>query len=458
MAHNEDKKIKTLLTKANSIFNQITRSTSAGVYSTYELYEALGYPINISYADYLQKFRRQDIANRIVKAPVQGTWRDKPKIYESNDTDTKFEEDLDKLLVDLKLYSVFYKLDLMATLGRYAVLFLGLDDESDPAIEATKAKELLYVTPIPEDRASIETWVTNQKSPRFGQPLTYSVTVNQHVSSITSISNATTVNYSRLIHVAENTLDSDVYGVPSLEPVYNRLLGLDKLAGGSPEMYWRGARPGYTATANEGTIVTPDQKEALREQLSDFVNNLQRWLYVQGMDITALSPQVVTPEPHVAVQLKLISAATRIPLRVLVGSERGELASTQDERAWLTYLEERRVSVAENLIVRPFVDRMISLGVISPPVTGEYFIKWEPLVILSEKEKAEITKIKTDSLKTYLESMGGPDIIPIETFLDMMGFTEEEIELMLTVAGETIKEEDALRTPKTNENPSGRET
>lgn len=445
MGKNEDIEIKKLLTKGNSIFRQMSRTTSTVDYSTEDLYEALGYPSNITYSDYLQKFKRQDIANRIVKAPVQGTWKNKPKIYESNQTDTKFEADIDKLFVSLNLYSFFYKLDLMASLGRYAVLFLGLSDATDVSMEAraSKSLSLLYVTPIPEDRAQIQTWDTDISSPRYGQPLTYNITIHKDMAGSPTFTRS--VHYSRLIHLAENTFDSEVYGIPYLEPVYNRLLGLDKLAGGSPEMYWRGARPGYTAETDGSTIITAAKREAFQEQLSHFVNNLQRWLYVQGMNIKSLAPQVVTPEPHVDIQLKLISAATRIPIRILIGSERGELASTQDERAWLSFLEERRANVAEQLILRPFIDRMISLGVVSEPSTNEYFIEWEPLIILSEKEKAEIAKIKTESLKTYLESMGGEDIIPVETFLDMLGFTEEEVELMLTVSKDEIEREDSFR-------------
>lgn len=454
----DNQELQELVIKANSMFNQLSRTSQYTTdFTTEELYEALDFPVGITYQDYYQRFKRQDIANRIVKAPVQGTWADQPKIYESLDTDTKFERDIDEVLVDLKLYSIFYRLDLMATLGRYAVLFLGTSDNAKPSIELTSVKDLLYVTPIPEDRAKIQTWVTDTKSPRYGLPLTYQITLNDgnHGGSPTE---TIIVHWSRLIHVAENKYNSEVYGIPYLEPVYNRLIGLDKLAGGSPEMYWRGARPGYTAQAEGNTIITPAQKEQLKDQLSSFVNNLQRWLYVQGMKIQALAPQVVTPEPHVDVQLKLISAATRIPMRILVGSERGELASSQDERAWLSCLEERRANVADALILRPFIDRMIELGIVSAPSTGEYFIEWDPLLVLSEKERAEIAKIKTETLKTYLESMGGSDIIPVEPFLSMLGFTEEEIELMLVVSKDDLAREDALREPKLDDETTIEET
>lgn len=434
--------LKSLIVKANSIFDQFkNRGAYNQTYSTYDLYTALDYPLNITYDDYVQKYKRQDIANRIVKAPVQGTWRDDPIIYEAKDTDTPFEEEFSNLAVDTKLYFYLSKLDILSTLGRYAVLFLGLNDDTDPALPAAKAEGLSYVTPIPENRATIQTWEQDVSSPRYGLPLTYSITANMETNATVN----RTVHWSRIIHVAENTLDSDVYGIPYLEPVYNRLLGLEKLSGGSPEMYWRGARPGYTAQSSDNTIITDSQLDHLQEQLSAFVNNMQRWLYVEGMEISSLAPQVVSPTDHVEVQLMLISAATRIPLRILTGSERGELASSQDERAWLSYLEERRAHTAENTILRPFIDRIISLGVIASPASGEYFIEWEPLLILSEKEKAEVANLKTTALKTYLESIGGSDIIPVETFLGMLGFSKEEIDLMLTIGTDTLKEEDVLR-------------
>lgn len=445
------KELRSLLVKANSVFNHYANFNQTASFSVSDLYRALDFPETITYDDYLQRYKRQDIANRVVKAPVAGTWKDIPKIYETVDEETAFEKAWDDLSVTLDLYNHFYKLDLLASIGRFALLYLGLDDATDPSVPAGKSKRISFVTPIPENRIDIYSWENDISSPRYGYPSSYQVSIDNETSSsgMTRL-----IDWTRVIHVAEDTIENDVYGCPAMEKIYNRLVGLDKLAGGSPEMYWRGARPGYTAHSTENAIITDEGLKQLKSELSDFVNNLNRFIFAEGIKVTPMSPQVVSPKEHVDTQLQLISAATRIPTRILIGSERGELASTQDERAWLNYLEERRESVAAGKIIRPFIDRMISFGILPEPKSGEYFISWDPLVVLSEKEKAEIAKLRTDSLATYVNSPGADAIIPVESFLDMLGFSEEEIELMLNIAEEQLNQEDSLREePPKEEQP-----
>jgi methionyl-tRNA formyltransferase len=67
---------------------------------------------------------------------------------------------------------------------------------------------------------------------------------------------------------------------------------------------------------------------------------MERYIKTQGIDIQSLSSPVANPADHVAVQLQFISGITRIPLRILTGSERGELASVQDEYK-ATYFNKR---------------------------------------------------------------------------------------------------------------------
>lgn len=437
------KEVSDLVLQANTLLNRFNIPGHNNYYNTYtEVDEALDYPIDIDYYAYRHRYKRQDIAQRIVKAPVGATWRYEPSVYESTEEDTPFEKSFDELKRSINLYYYLYKLDLLASLGRYAVLYLGFNDNKDVSLPVINANNLVYVTPVAEPQANIVQWNTDIKSPRHGKPEVYQISLPVGEGLAPAVKN---VHWSRIIHVAENSLENDVYGLPRLEVVYNRLIGLEKLAGGSPEMYWRGARPGYTAQAIDNGIVNDSQLDDLKEQLSNFVNNLQRWLYVEGLNIQSLSPQVVSPKDHVEVQLQLISAACRIPIRILTGSERGELASNQDERAWLSYIDERREEVGEKLILRPLVDRLISADVLKAP-KEEYYIEWPPALVLSEKDRAEIGKIHTDSLATYTNSIGASDLMPPEIFLKReLGMSDAEIELATNIIEDELIKEDKER-------------
>lgn len=420
----------TKLIQLNSVYEFYnSQRYGSNAYDISALYTVLGLPQEIYYTDYEQKYNRQDIAARIVKSPVLGSWRHEPTVYDVKGENTAFNTRFEQIEKDSSLYMYLTKADLLATLGRYSVLYLGLNDGKVPTMPANRATGLIYLSPIPENRAEINTWDEDASSPRYGLPATYSITINTEVTASVS----QTVDYTRVIHIAENTLDSEVYGIPFLKPIFNNLIGLDTLSLCSPVMFKGGARPGYVAQPDESAIVTDDNINEAKEQIQSYLNdrpNLPRWLYMQGMKITPLPVQVVSPMDHVNVQLKLISAATRIPLRILTGSERGELASNQDERSWLNYLEERRLNVSERLILRPTIDRFIELGILPKPQGGEYTVEWPPLIVKSELEQVEISLKKAQTVKTRNEAIGGEQDYPNDQMYKDWGMTDEEIEGM----------------------------
>ena len=131
-------------------------------------------------------------------------------------------------------------------------------------------------------------------------------------------------------------LEDEVNGLPRLEAVFNRLLDLEKIVGGSAEMFWRGARPGFQGIVSEGYNMTDEDIDELQKQLDEYEHGLRRFLINRGVSLDALAQQVSDPRNHVDVQLQMISAITGIPRRILTGSERGELASTED-REYLAF-------------------------------------------------------------------------------------------------------------------------
>lgn len=409
----EDKELTEIVANASSLMNQLRDRAYYWNGIGFETIErALSYPETgtIKYHDYLARYQRQDIANRVVKSPVGMTWKDDPKVFSTEGAES-FAKEWDSLVDKVDLYTNCSRTDLLARIGRYAVLFLGFNDTANLQNEVRVGSELMYVTPISEPQCTIISWSKNPLEKTYGKPQQYRITIIDDGGETTT----RLVHASRILHVAENTVESRYYGIPVLQPIYNRLLGVEKLAGGSPEMYWRGARPGYAASSSGNVLATQEQIDDFKTAVSGFVNNLNRWLYAEDLKIQSLAPQVVSPKEHFDVQIQLISSATRIPVRILVGSERGQLASEQDERAWLSYIEERRDEVADKLFLRPLVDRLVKYGSLPNPV--EYDILWEPLIVTSEKDKAEIARLYSTAIKQYDDAVMIKDDIPPEIFM-----------------------------------------
>jgi uncharacterized protein len=409
-----------------------------------DLYQALGYPVSIDYEDYAIRYARQDIAKAVIDRPIKATWRGGFALLESDDDqETALEKAWGELKNRLSLTSKFVRLDKLTGLGRYGVLLLGLDDiqRSDDFKNPINSgqRSLLYVRPFGEGSCEIEEYESDPSNERFGMPKFYSITISNPNQKSTSI---LIVHYSRLLHITEGKTESNVFGTPRLECIYNRLMDLEKLTGGSAEMFWKGARPGYQGKVDPEFMLTDEKKEDLQNQIDEYEHHLRRILVNEGVNYEALAQQVADPDNHVDVQLQMISAATGIPKRILTGSERGELASTEDRENWLSYIGGRREEFAESNIIRPFVDKCMEYKIL-PEAKEEYSIQWASLFEESGKDKAEVGKIRATALKEYATNPTAEMIVPAEAFYRyFLGLEDDQIELIKEMQDQAIREEE----------------
>jgi hypothetical protein len=231
-------------------------------------------------------------------------------------------------------------------------------------------------------------------------------------------------------------------GIPKLEAVFNRLYDLEKLVGGDAEMFWRGARPGYQGNVDKDYTMTQTTKDDLKEQIDEYENGLRRILINEGIDLKELAQQIADPTGHVDMQLTMISAVTGIPKRILSGSERGELASTQDTGEWKTYVQSRREDHAEPHIIRPFTDRLIELKVLPKPKSGDYKVDWLDLFSISEKERVEIGKSRANAIREYTTNPMAESVIPPDAFFEFcLGLSQGQIDLIKKQLGAGLSEE-----------------
>jgi hypothetical protein len=405
-----------------------------------DLYEALGYITTPTYEDFWARYERGDIAKRIIEAPIKATWRKKPVLTENHDEETPLEKAWINMVRDLNVYHYLIRADKLARIGEYSVLFLGLSDGQDPEMEAGSKSDLLFLRPYSQPNADIVEWVEDTGDPRYGMPLIYSLTTK---TGANKASGAFRVHHSRVIHLAEDCLENDTYGTPQLLNVLNRLQDLELVAGSSAEMFWRGAFPGYGLVAHPDATFSQESKDALADEIEDYVHGLKRYMRLQNMDVEELAQQVASPDGHVEILLQLISGATGIPKRILVGSERGELASSQDESNWNTRIDERREDYAESVALRPLIKRLIEVGAL-PPVKSEedgFDIDWPDLFSPSQQDQATIAKTKTDTLTKYADSNNAELVLPRRLFLKkIMNLDDEEID-QIEVEIEALEQE-----------------
>jgi hypothetical protein len=411
-----------------------------------KIYKALGYPDDkkLDYDWFMAKYLRQDIAAAIIDKPTDKTWNGELDIVEPDTvvTDSTLNDAWHALDEELKIKNKLLSLDKLTGIGEFGLLLLGFNDVKERADfkePCVGKKELVYVQPIGQGSCSIKTVEEHPNDKRYGMPLIYEVMLGTPGKDKSSTS--LQVHHTRILHIAHGGLTSDTHGMPRLKQVANRLLDLEKILGGSAEMYWRGARPGYSATTQKDYEVGTAQIDALHEEIDKYEHDLRRILTAQGFDIKALEQQVADPMNHIDVQLQAISAKTEIPKRILVGSERGELASTQDKETWLGVVQTRMEEFAEPIILRPFIDKMMEHGVL--PKIENYNVIWEDLFSPSDEQKVDIGKKRAETLKAFADSMSADSYMtPEMVFKHLLAFSPEEVDELLKAMGEIEEKEE----------------
>jgi len=394
-----------------------------------DIYSALGYKTDITFADYYTRYQRQDIAKAIIDRPVNATWSGDIEVSDGDDSvDTPFEKEWDILCKTFKIKSVLKRLDKLTGIGRFGILLLGLDDVKTPdnmKTAVTGKRKLVYLKPFSEASVIISSWERDPTNSRYGLPLVYDITVSDAEEQTKTFA----VHYSRVIHVAEDNLDSEVYGTPRLQSVFNRLMDMEKLVGGDAEMFWRGARPGYQGVLKDDYQMPTEVLEELKTQIKEYEHDLRRILINEGVELKSLAQQIADPKNHVDILIQMICSEKGIPKRILTGSERGELSSTQDKNEWDLFVSNRRTEQVEPLIVRPLVQRLIDFGIIAKPQDDNWVVKWDELFSVSEKERAEIGKLRAETLKAYADSPTAESIMSPEMFFELiMDYDTDEID------------------------------
>lgn len=356
-----------------------------------DLYKVFGWTRRLEHQHFLAKYQRQDICRRVVDAPVSAVWADPPAVT----GDDTFQKAWDDLNAKMPVWHELRRVDTLAGLGRFAVLVIGMDDggKLDTPAPTKQGTQVIYLQPYGEGSARISAYEENQASARFGLPLMYQITPGGfEMSGSASQSNVTnsktfTVHYSRVLHIADNTLESKVYGSSRLECVFNILDDILKVVGGSAEMFWLAANRGLHVDVDKDMELEPTDQAALADEVQEYEDQLRRIIRTRGVKVKSLGSDVADPTGVFDVLMSLLAATTGIPKRVLMGAEAGQLASQQDRANWADRIDERITGYAQPIMLIPFIRLLIDSGVL--PAPSQMSITWPDAFKMNPFERAQ---------------------------------------------------------------------
>lgn len=379
------------------------------------IYDIYGYPETLDgdagFVMMKAQSGREGIANRITHGMAKSCWRDGFEVFEST------EDDAEPVLVDeinalqkSKFYQYLERADILNRIGRCSVLFVGVpdgaDNPSEPLGKVTGGADMLdklYFVPYAYDGITVGSQVSDVSDPRFGLPLTYTLQRRGTTTGKDTEVKAITAHYSRVILMNENGLESDIEGMGAMEPVFNRILDLDKTCGGSAEAYFRNAKGKIGITVDkEFTAALTDKttKDALQEGAEKFTNQWQDHLYTVGGQIAGIDTPHASPLDTVRVSLWVISGYTGIPMRILTGEGSGQLAGSEDQLAYNQLVNDRQHGPCLGWVV-DLLEMLENAGMLKLPET--YDIRFPPQDAATESQQVEIDNKKATTFNTIMQ-------------------------------------------------------
>lgn len=429
-------------TAASVIIERLQFMRMAGI--TYngqrDLYQILGYDRIITNKQFRDRFLRGGIAKRLVLAYPNACWRGGFDVVEDEDpkTNTKFEQAWKDLAARVKARAVLRRVDILAGLGPYAVLLVGGPGDFDQELPKGNGTpdEILYMTPFTGGGgpgltqggtsganyvdATIQTFETDAASPRFGLPNSYML----RRLDVSSPQLQKPVHWSRIIHIAEGTLDNEVYGTPTLEAVWNYLDDLDKVSGGGAEAFWLRANQGLHLNVDADATLAPEEKATIKDMADEYQHQIRRTLFTRKMDVKPLGSDVANFSNPTDSILTLIAGTMGIPKRILTGSEMGELASSQDRDNWRDQINGRQSEYLDPYVVRPLIDRLLAYKYLPQPA-APYQVKFAHMQVLTEQERSAGALAWANTNKTMGEVVFTNDQIR-DHWYEMEPLTPEE--------------------------------
>lgn len=438
-----------MIQNENSTLSRDALQSLLGINKCRDIDKECGYPKGyISAQVYKESFEKISAGNRVVKVRPDQCWSEYPDLFETEEeTETPFEKRWNELLTRLRIWTQMHNLDVVSGIGRYGVMLFGFNDgyPLDKPVRGFNDRlgrlvgrppanlDVNFLRCFDETLVDIEAYDTDERSPRFGLPTSYQLTFvdtnntrgedDDAARDITDRKIVSGVHWSRILHFADNTISSPIFGLPRQAPVFTDLLDYKKVKGGASEGMWSGGFPGISLEST-----SPDVEfdaATIDSAMQKYFNRQSRSIALENLRANTLAPNIASPDKHVAMILESICCGIDVPVRVFAGAQSGQLASELESQAWNRILSGRQKRLLIPDMIRPFANRLIQLGVLPRP--KNLFINWTDFETITETQRSEISMKRTQALLQYCTS-GAEKIMPLEIYLSkILYFNDKEV-------------------------------
>ena len=407
-------------------------------------YSDFGYPDEVDFKLTFRAYTRTGLGRAAVDKTVGKVWQEAPWLQEfarddGDDTpETAVEKEIRERFAELRVWQVLAEADRRGLVGCYAGVILRLADDKtfEQPVDTVRGglKGLVEVIPAWEGQLTVSSYVTNQLDPDYGRPAMFQFSEASVDRSKSQPRNFNVHPDRVIIWSRDGTVDDRSF----LEPGYNDLISAEKIIGAGGEGFWKNAKSGLSLEIDKDAKIS-DMAQAMGveidqvvdrmdEQVESFNKGFDKTLLLQGITAKPMQVQRPSPEHFFAIALQSFAASIQMPLKILIGSQTGERASTEDAEEWAkTAMSRRADTVIPNIMT--FVRRLVRFNILRDKA---WHLDWADLGDSTMSEKVALADKMAD-VNNKMKDTG--------EFI----FTPEEMRAVVNF--EPLTDEDRFRDP-----------
>lgn len=360
-----------------------------------------GYPDEIDFTLCHEMYKRNGIASRVINSFPEDCWRVAPSLIDvsQKDKDVGSEEEIEiqTLANRINLFGKFQSGHILSLIGRYSIAVVQVADGklATEQLVLNSTDDIERIEVFSEKSIQITKYDNNPTSKRFGLPVEY--TINSYDLN-GNRGQSFTVNYTRVVHLSPNKLESLVYSEYYLADVFNLLLDLAKVSGSASETYWLNGRGFMIGQIDSNGRLSSEDKQALSEAYEDSLNGNKRYLINNNTVNKYLDMPIPRDTDKIFnILISQIGGTKGYPKRKLIGTENGVLASSQDEASYDAQVDSIKNGFCTE-IIKGFLTLLQDAGLYKGI---EFGVVWEDTNKEEEKTIAETANIKMNTLAIW---------------------------------------------------------
>lgn len=404
------------------------------------LYRDFGYPESLAFANYYQMYERNGLAKAGVIRPIETCWQEFPALLEKEDThdQTATERQIAEAFERLSFWSHLSEADKYSRIGEYAgVIFRyrdnlqmnepvsrvggGLDGIAEiiPALQGQLTPAEFYSDTTQENYGQVKMWQYNENG----------VQSNSENAKIRNF-----MVHPDRVHVWSKT--GGIYDETVLKAGFNDLLTMQKIIGAGGEGFWKNAKAAPVLSIEKdanlrqlATMLGTDEAglpDKLDEVVGDWQKGYDQMLALQGMTAETINVTLPDPEQFFLVAAQSYASSLSIPMKILVGSQSGERASTEDAKEWNKTCNSRRTNYVKPNVMRMIREKFVRPGILP---SRDWYLLWGDLTESTTLEKTDIATKMAEINKQH-EASGDGVIFTPDEIREVMGWDPRVIQVI----------------------------